>query len=167
MRIKIQGVGEFTSIETSPTETNISFKDRKTAEKFFNEVTLNGGEIPGLKNGGQVELAWSGGGATVVSSSAVSSAAATPGSMTGMNMNTTTDDTMKTTAGAGAGKNGLVGAATTAHIMETDDRHSGSDDKDVNIILDYEHHHHQTVNNPPQQTNDTMDYDVADENQWD
>ncbi|KAB5572504.1 elongation factor 2 [Coniochaeta sp. 2T2.1] len=48
------GIGEFTDIRESPTSTTITFKDRKTAEKFF--YGLPNKTIPGVE--GTVELSW-------------------------------------------------------------------------------------------------------------
>lgn len=50
----LQGIGEFTDIHETPTATTITFKDRKTAEKFF--YGLPNKQIPGIE--GQVELNW-------------------------------------------------------------------------------------------------------------
>lgn len=49
-----QNLGEFESVETSPTVTHVSFRDRKTAEKFY--FSLHGKELPGVK--GKLELSW-------------------------------------------------------------------------------------------------------------
>ena len=49
-----QGIGDFTDIETAPSETQITFTDRRTAEKFF--YGLAGKEIPGIE--GQIEVSW-------------------------------------------------------------------------------------------------------------
>ncbi|KAK4207628.1 hypothetical protein QBC37DRAFT_327037 [Rhypophila decipiens] len=162
LRQYLFGVGEFTSIETSPTSTSISFKDRKTAEKFFNQVSLNGGEIPGINDGGKVELAWPDG-----SSSPVSSAAGTPSSTTGMNATIHGGGGHNTAATT---KNGNVTATTTTTTTTTDDHNESSDDKDVDIILDSQNHRQAAMNQQQQQQsndNDSMDYDVADDNQWD
>ncbi|TQS37946.1 hypothetical protein Golomagni_01558 [Golovinomyces magnicellulatus] len=47
------GIGEYESIEATPTRTTITFKDRRTAESFMFSTT--GGEIPSV---GQVEMSW-------------------------------------------------------------------------------------------------------------
>lgn len=47
-------MGEFESVDTTPSLTHVSFRDRKTAERFY--YTLHGKEIPGVE--GKVELAW-------------------------------------------------------------------------------------------------------------
>jgi len=49
-----QGVGEFTDIQTSPLSTQITFKDRKTAEKFM--ATFTAGDV-GAEDG-SVEASW-------------------------------------------------------------------------------------------------------------
>lgn len=77
-----QGIGEFTDIQTSAAQTEITFKDRKTAEKFF--YGLSGKGIPGID--GQVELTW------VVGS---------------MPTTTTTTDFSKTSAAASSASNGV------------------------------------------------------------
>ncbi|RKF72966.1 putative rrm domain protein [Golovinomyces cichoracearum] len=47
------GIGEYESIDATPTRTTITFKDRRTAESFMFNTT--GGEIPSV---GQVEMSW-------------------------------------------------------------------------------------------------------------
>ncbi|KAL0933106.1 CCCH zinc finger and RRM domain-containing protein [Colletotrichum truncatum] len=54
LRQYLLGVGEFTNIHTLPSNTQITFRDRKTAEKFF--YGLSNQEIPGID--GQVEMSW-------------------------------------------------------------------------------------------------------------
>ncbi|GKT62099.1 RNA recognition domain-containing protein [Colletotrichum tofieldiae] len=54
LRQYLLGVGEFTDIHTTPSETEVTFKDRKTAEKFFYGLPKQ--EIPGID--GQLELSW-------------------------------------------------------------------------------------------------------------
>ncbi|GJC96949.1 RNA recognition domain-containing protein [Colletotrichum higginsianum] len=54
LRQYLLGVGEFTDIHTTPSETEVTFKDRKTAEKFFYGLLKK--EIPGID--GQLELSW-------------------------------------------------------------------------------------------------------------
>ncbi|KAK4230012.1 RNA-binding protein 26 [Podospora fimiseda] len=56
LRQYLFGIGEFTAIISTSISTEIEFKDRKTAEKFYNLLMANGGVIPGVE--GQVELAW-------------------------------------------------------------------------------------------------------------
>ncbi|UNI21965.1 hypothetical protein JDV02_007904 [Purpureocillium takamizusanense] len=46
--------GEFSSVETSPSVTHVSFPDRKTAEKIY--FSLHGKELPGVE--GKLDLAW-------------------------------------------------------------------------------------------------------------
>jgi hypothetical protein len=50
---KYQGIGDFTSIETTSARTAITFRDRFTAEKFM--YGTPGGELPGV---GKAEFAW-------------------------------------------------------------------------------------------------------------
>ncbi|KAG5986220.1 hypothetical protein E4U54_005540, partial [Claviceps lovelessii] len=54
LRHFLLNMGEFESVDTSPTVTHVSFRDRKTAEKFY--LTLHGKEFPGLP--GKLELSW-------------------------------------------------------------------------------------------------------------
>jgi RNA-binding protein 26 len=51
--VKIQGIGEYDTIDVTPTTTSITFKDRLTAEKFM--YGIRDGEIPGA---GKVEMTW-------------------------------------------------------------------------------------------------------------
>ncbi|GJN67072.1 hypothetical protein PLIIFM63780_004544 [Purpureocillium lilacinum] len=46
--------GEFSSVETSPSVTHVSFPDRKTAEKIY--FSLHGKELPGVE--GKLDLTW-------------------------------------------------------------------------------------------------------------
>ncbi|KAH9222087.1 hypothetical protein DL95DRAFT_518848 [Leptodontidium sp. 2 PMI_412] len=55
LREYLMHIGEFTSLETTPTRAQIAFKDRKTAENFLASVSRDGGEIP---SAGKVELSW-------------------------------------------------------------------------------------------------------------
>jgi hypothetical protein len=173
-----QGIGEFTDIQTAPTSTEITFKDRKTAEKFFNSVLLNNKEVPGLE-GSPVELAWGG------ANGSAGSVPTTPGSTSTPTATTTTAN--RTTAASANGTNEPVGSgaatagstsaaepdggakrekpAATTTTTDTatiagdgvggDEEHAGasSSDKDVHILLD----------RPPQD----LDFEVADENGWD
>ncbi|KAK1727466.1 hypothetical protein CaCOL14_008742 [Colletotrichum acutatum] len=54
LRQYLLAVGEFTDINTTPSKTEVTFKDRKTAEKFFYGLPKQ--EIPGID--GQLELSW-------------------------------------------------------------------------------------------------------------
>ncbi|KOS17991.1 putative RNA-binding protein [Escovopsis weberi] len=81
LRHFLLNLGEFESVETSPSVTHVSFQDRKTAEKFFH--SLNGKELPGVP--GRLELSWAeGGGAPSSSSSSAAAAAAGPAKTAGM-----------------------------------------------------------------------------------
>ncbi|OHF01481.1 RNA recognition domain-containing protein [Colletotrichum orchidophilum] len=54
LRQYLLAVGEFTEINTTSSKTEVTFKDRKTAEKFFYGLPKQ--EIPGID--GQLELSW-------------------------------------------------------------------------------------------------------------
>lgn len=47
-------MGEFESVDTNPSVTHVSFRDRKTAERFY--YSLHGNELPGVE--GKLELSW-------------------------------------------------------------------------------------------------------------
>ena len=49
-----QNLGEFESVDTTPSVTYVSFQDRKTAEKFY--YSLHGKELPGVS--GTLDLSW-------------------------------------------------------------------------------------------------------------
>ncbi|KAK8042434.1 hypothetical protein PG994_012917 [Apiospora phragmitis] len=55
LRHYLLGIGEFTAIHSDQTTTHVTFKDRKTAEQFYNGVTANK-NIPQVD--GEVELSW-------------------------------------------------------------------------------------------------------------
>ncbi|CAI4210630.1 unnamed protein product [Parascedosporium putredinis] len=54
LRQFLLGIGEFTAVETTPSTTHVTFKDRKTAEMFF--VQVNNNTLPGVE--GTLEAAW-------------------------------------------------------------------------------------------------------------
>lgn len=54
MLTRVQNLGEFESVETTPSVTNVSFQDRKTAERFY--YSLHGKELPGVE--GRLDLSW-------------------------------------------------------------------------------------------------------------
>ncbi|GAO18745.1 hypothetical protein UVI_02040670 [Ustilaginoidea virens] len=54
LRHFLLNLGEFESVHTTPTVTHVSFRDRKTAEKFYS--SLHGNELPGVE--GRLELSW-------------------------------------------------------------------------------------------------------------
>ncbi|KAG5915683.1 hypothetical protein E4U42_007934 [Claviceps africana] len=54
LRHFLLNMGEFESVDTSPTVTHVAFRDRKTAEKFH--AALHGREFPGVQ--GTLELSW-------------------------------------------------------------------------------------------------------------
>ncbi|KAK4134219.1 hypothetical protein BT67DRAFT_442124 [Trichocladium antarcticum] len=165
LRQYLFGIGEFTDIQTTPAATEITFKDRKTAEKFFNSVLLNNKEIPGLD---AVELAWAG------SNGSAGSVPTTPGTTTSPPTTTTTTTTTTnprtpaaatSTFGGGpkgsrapteaAHRNGNTGSSAAAAAAAAAAAVAGSgDDKDVHIQLER-----------PADQNE-MDYEIADEDQW-
>ncbi|KAK7927374.1 hypothetical protein PG985_004372 [Apiospora marii] len=55
LRHYLLGIGEFTAIHSDQNKTHVTFKDRKTAEQFYNGVTANK-NIPQVD--GTVELSW-------------------------------------------------------------------------------------------------------------
>ncbi|KAK0715701.1 hypothetical protein B0H67DRAFT_538306 [Lasiosphaeris hirsuta] len=151
LRQYLFGIGEFTDIQTNPAATQITFKDRKTAEKFFHGLQLNNKEIPGVE--GQVEPSWSSGGP---GSSAGSTPTPTPG----------TPAATPSFGGASASKGYLPSYKSQQqqqqqyHQPDHADNDKGgggggsvSGDKDVQITLD--------------RPTDQIDYDVGDEeNEW-
>ncbi|KAI5463144.1 hypothetical protein BGZ63DRAFT_352741 [Mariannaea sp. PMI_226] len=54
LRHFLLNLGEFESVDSSSSVTNVSFQDRKTAERFY--YSLHGKELPGIE--GRLELAW-------------------------------------------------------------------------------------------------------------
>ncbi|KHN97989.1 CCCH zinc finger and RRM domain-containing protein [Metarhizium album ARSEF 1941] len=54
LRHFLLNMGEFESVDTSPSVTHVSFRDRKTAEKLYH--LLHGNELPGVQ--GKLELTW-------------------------------------------------------------------------------------------------------------
>ncbi|KAK4193795.1 RNA-binding protein 26 [Podospora australis] len=135
------GIGEFTDVQSTPESTEVTFKDRKTAEKFFNSVLLNDKAIPHV--GGQLDISW--GGSSNGSSGSVPT---TPGLFRSNNSTS---------------KNGH-NTPEEGELEEEDDNHHGnegssSDDKDVRITLD----------RPTRTDQNEMDYEVAEdeEGQWD
>ncbi|KAJ2895362.1 hypothetical protein MKZ38_006633 [Zalerion maritima] len=54
LRHHLLGTGEFLSIDQASEGTSIAFKDRKTAEQFFNSI--RNGQIPGIE--GKLEVSW-------------------------------------------------------------------------------------------------------------
>ncbi|KAH6607752.1 hypothetical protein Trco_004065 [Trichoderma cornu-damae] len=54
LRHYLLNLGEFESVETTPSVTHVSFQDRKTAEKFY--CNLHGKELPGIS--GTLDLSW-------------------------------------------------------------------------------------------------------------
>ncbi|KAK3306966.1 uncharacterized protein B0T15DRAFT_501550 [Chaetomium strumarium] len=111
LRQYLFGIGEFTDIQTAPTSTEITFKDRKTAEKFFNSILLHNKEIPGIE-GSPVELAWAGANGS---------------------QELCRHGPRITTAAGGTGGTGAKDEEVTA---TTDDATGSSSDKDVHIQLE-------------------------------
>ncbi|KAK0641589.1 hypothetical protein B0T16DRAFT_431333 [Cercophora newfieldiana] len=146
------GIGEFTDIQHTPTATEITFKDRKTAEGFF--YGLSNKSIPGID--GQVEPSWVGGASTPSTSTL-----GTPGTL---GHDTATRDHHYLGAQVNASKPSGI-ARQQQHPQHTNDTEdstaaggsgeSVSSDKDVHITLE-------APANPGY-----MDYDVAGDNQWD
>ncbi|KAK1834349.1 hypothetical protein QBC39DRAFT_424285 [Podospora conica] len=144
LRQYLFGIGEFTDIQSADSTAEVTFKDRKTAEKFYYGVKLNNGTIPGIDS--HVELAWIGGGG--------SSAGSTP---------TPGTATPSASKGFYSGADKASGYARLTQAQLRDEEGNGammessgasvSSDKDVHIVLD--------------RSADQMDYDVADPNQWD
>ncbi|KAK1759327.1 hypothetical protein QBC47DRAFT_357197 [Echria macrotheca] len=139
LRQHLFGVGEFTDITATPESTEVTFKDRKTAEKFFYGIHMHNKTIPGVE--GQIEPSWAGGGST--SSTPTPS---TAGSMSAyFKAQSAFSKPPHRRNGSLDGGNG-------------DGHGSVTSDKDVQITLD----------RPPGQDDmDYDDYDVADSNQWD
>jgi hypothetical protein len=157
-----QGIGEFTDVQTTPTSAEITFKDRKTAEKFFNSVLLNNKQIPDLDTPSPLEIAWGG------SNGSAGSVPTTPGA------STTTPGTTAASHKPGIGPSGTGSVKRPVKSSTDDDHHdhdhdhdhddhdetaagagASSSDKDVHILLD----------RPSRDLNE-MDYEVADEEQW-
>ncbi|KXX79786.1 RNA-binding protein 26 [Madurella mycetomatis] len=167
LRQYLFGIGEFTDIQSSSSSTEITFKDRKTAEKFFNSVLLNNKEIPGIE--GALELTWGG------SNGSSGSLPTTPGGAT--TTNPSTPGPMNAANGTSSG-GARAAVATTAtatatkprqqvqhqqqkNLLSDDVAGSSSSDKDVHILLE-------RPPLPPDENaqDQNMDYEVADENQW-
>lgn len=162
----VQGIGEFTDIQTRPASTEITFKDRKTAEKFFNSVLLANKELPGLDT--PVEVNWAG------VNGASGSMPTTPSVFMGGSKASNGGANEQTRGDQGAvsangedddGGNDHRGAREEG---EVEGDAGGSGDKDVHILLDRptngDHHHHHRQKDREQRE---MDYEVADEeDQW-
>ncbi|KAL2023366.1 hypothetical protein VTK56DRAFT_2723 [Thermocarpiscus australiensis] len=162
LRQYLFGIGEFTGIQTTSSSAEVTFKDRKTAEKFFNSVLRNNKEIPGIE--GTVELSWAASNGT---SGSVPTTPGPSGNIINNNNNSlstpgVTNTGISSSAGgaSGGGGGGVSSARSTAPKrdkatgMGADDAAGSSSDKDVHILLE----------RPPDQNE--MDYEVADENQW-
>lgn len=54
LRHFLLNLGEFQSVETSPSVTHVSFQDRRTAERFYH--SLHGKELPGVD--GKLDVSW-------------------------------------------------------------------------------------------------------------
>ncbi|KAK4204976.1 hypothetical protein QBC40DRAFT_261275 [Triangularia verruculosa] len=149
LRQYLFGVGEFTHINHSsdPPRTEITFKDRKTAEKFFNSVTLNDYTIPEIE--GQVELAWAS------SSSSSSTTLSTPTASGFSHVNGVATNNTSSTEN-GTAKNGDGGDG------RNDDGESVEDDRYVEIVLDHQPPREQRDRDREREQNE-MDYEVADD----
>ncbi|KAK0722270.1 hypothetical protein B0T26DRAFT_739541 [Lasiosphaeria miniovina] len=174
LRQYLFGVGEFTDIQSSPNSTEITFKDRKTAEKFFAGVASIR-EIPGLD--GQVELSWSGIGSNGSTGSA--SIPGTPGANSGAPRSSTSaaiksasfsgnqeppSGVVKTQQHAGGNNNNHDN--NLAKLENQEDqvnryiRATSGSDKDVTFVLERKPGH------SDEDMHAEMDYEVADDNQW-
>ncbi|KAL2200601.1 hypothetical protein P885DRAFT_66253 [Corynascus similis CBS 632.67] len=185
LRQYLFGIGEFTDIQTTPVSTEITFKDRKTAEKFFNSVLLANKEIPGLpdSSSSSLDIAWAG------SNGASSSGPTSPGVRT---QNTAANLGPDGTASRHEQSTTNVSAD---HVNNPDNETHHDDaaaggvsgsDKDVHIQLErapatttataaddqaghYSTHQHQRQHQHRQdgdRGHQNMDYEVADEEQW-
>ncbi|KAH7160309.1 hypothetical protein B0J13DRAFT_540942 [Dactylonectria estremocensis] len=81
LRHFLLNLGEFESVDPSPSVTHVSFQDRKTAERFY--YSLHGKELPGVE--GRLDLAWVSTPLPPVKTHAVAAAEDTDGAMTGFN----------------------------------------------------------------------------------
>ncbi|KAJ9137329.1 RNA recognition motif-containing protein [Pleurostoma richardsiae] len=140
LRQHLFSIGEFTDIQETPGVTQITFKDRKTAEKFYHSLTP-AKEIPGVS--GPVEFAWvnntAGGPIPTASATAASDGGSTAG------------------AGAGAPGNGTAKQAAAADVAMSGSAANGGADKTPAGTAAPQQQH---------QEHAEMDYDVADENDW-
>ncbi|KAL2153310.1 hypothetical protein VTH82DRAFT_4465 [Thermothelomyces myriococcoides] len=174
LRQYLFGIGEFTDIQTTPTSTEITFKDRKTAEKFFNSVLLANKEIPGLGDTSSLDFSWAS------SNTASASESTTPGARAG---STSTDYGAEGTITRGQQGTGTADSED-GHGGDKDDdavaaaaaAGGSSSDKDVHIQLEQaptvtsDHSGHHRQQHPHRQDggrdHQNMDYEVADEEQW-
>ncbi|KAL1842181.1 hypothetical protein VTJ49DRAFT_5868 [Mycothermus thermophilus] len=171
LRQYLFGIGEFTDIQTTPTSAEITFKDRKTAEKFFNAVALNDKQIPGL-DGTPLELAWVGPNGVV------------PGPSSSGKFPTTTPVTFGTTStarngtagdntnanGTAKGGEGSKTTMTTTTTADGDDHRDGEEEDDhddaASGIASSDKDLHIQLERRPDQDQNEMDYEVADEEGW-
>ncbi|KAL1870825.1 hypothetical protein VTK73DRAFT_2382 [Phialemonium thermophilum] len=142
LRQYLFGIGEVTDIKPSPTSTVITFKDRKTAEKFFHSIANK--EIPGV--GGPVELSW------VANENTSSPAASASGA---------TDNPAHAEGGHPAGSASFneqqEGTATQGPAKAAlRSGGEGGTERDAGAAME-----------PPAAEQTEMDYDVADDSQWD
>ncbi|KAK4152789.1 hypothetical protein C8A00DRAFT_15949 [Chaetomidium leptoderma] len=187
LRQYLFGIGEFTDIRTTPASTEITFKDRKTAEKFFNSVLLTNKEIPGI-DVSPVELAW--GGANGSSGSVPTTPGGNSKHVAGTPHTNKTKTTTTTTASvtgvtsSTAGSNMNHKKAITSngdHDDDDDDDAGSSSDKDVHILLERPQPNGGSgggggggggngggggVSGGGRHDQNEMDYEVADEEQW-
>jgi RNA-binding protein 26 len=127
-----QGIGEFTDIQTTPALTHITFKDRKTAEKFM--YGLSNKEIPGVD--GQVELSWASNTSMLASSSS---------------------STSKSTADRNTSKSGEIPHQATKASDPSHAEDVTMSGETTNTSGDNEQSHYQQ-----QEQSEMVDYDVAD-----
>ena len=150
LREYLLGIGEFTDVETNSTNAEITFMDRKNAEKFFHGVQLSGKTIPGIQ--GEVEPLWVGNDGnsippTPMNGTPGGSGVNTPARNPGAQINTNQPASFARQQAAQQAKQQLPRSAE-------DGGESVSSDKDVHIMLE-------------RPANTDMDYEVADEDRWD
>ncbi|KAG6312099.1 hypothetical protein E4U44_003674 [Claviceps purpurea] len=120
LRHFLLNLGEFESVDTSPSVTHVSFRDRKTAEKFY--FSLHGKEFPGLQ--GTLELSWVNNAA-----SAGGAASANAGSLKKKTTRTTTEEG-GAAEGVAAGDDAMAGMEVGENADEREERRA--------VDMDYE-----------------------------
>ncbi|KAG6062936.1 hypothetical protein E4U32_001784 [Claviceps aff. humidiphila group G2b] len=120
LRHFLLNLGEFESVDTSASVTHVSFRDRKTAEKFY--FSLHGKEFPGLQ--GTLELSWVNNAANVGGA-----ASANTGSLKKKMTMTTTEEGGAAEGGA-AGDDAMAGVEGGENADEREERRA--------VDMDYE-----------------------------
>ncbi|KAH8880652.1 hypothetical protein GQ53DRAFT_754921 [Thozetella sp. PMI_491] len=149
LRAYLFGVGEFTDIQTTPSKTEITFTDRKTAEKFM--YGFHTRQIPGID--GKVDLAWISANGTLIKPAA--NTQSRPDSSG--HLGSTVKVQQRETVGPRADTESDSAAAAA----------SSGTDKDVSIVLDRPVDAGENGEQTEHGEQGYMDYDVADDNQWD